>query len=98
MKKNKFSKIMKNLSAKNNEGKNDFSASLRPFGTHNSRYLQGLRHILLRYRYGESQISANVVQHILLSLLKIDNFFASPRQWREVFPSFIQQNKFLSYK
>lgn len=51
---------MKNLSAKNNEEKNDFSASLRPFGTHNSRYLQGLRHILLRYRYGERQISANV--------------------------------------
>ena len=52
---------MKNLSAKNNEEKNDFSASLRPFGTHNSRYLQGLRHILLRYRYGERQISANVI-------------------------------------
>jgi len=51
---------MKKLSAKNNEQKNDFSASLRPFGTHNSRYLQGLRHILLRYRYGERQISANV--------------------------------------
>ena len=50
---------MKKLSAKNNEQKNDFSASLRPFGTHNSRYLQGLRHILLRYRYGERQISAN---------------------------------------
>ena len=30
---------MKNLSAKNNEEKNDFSASLRPFGTHNSHYL-----------------------------------------------------------
>lgn len=54
---------MKNLSAKNNEEKNDFSASLRPFGTHNSRYLQGLRHILLRYRYGERQISANVSRH-----------------------------------
>lgn len=54
---------MKNLSAKNNEEKNDFSASLRPFGTHNSRYLQGLRHILLRYRYGERQISANVSGH-----------------------------------
>ena len=52
---------MKNLSAINNEEKNDFSASLRPFGTHNSRYLQGLRHILLRYRYGERQISANVI-------------------------------------
>jgi len=59
---------MKNLSAKNNEEKNDFSASLRPFGTHNSRYLQGLRHILLRYRYGERQISANVVGHVIISL------------------------------
>ncbi len=55
---------MKKLSAKNNEQKNDFSASLRPFGTHNSRYLQGLRHILLRYRYGERQISANVIGNI----------------------------------
>jgi len=55
---------MKKLSAKNNEQKNDFSASLRPFGTHNSRYLQGLRHILLRYRYGERQISANVVRQL----------------------------------
>lgn len=59
-----FGNSMKNLSAKNNEEKNDFSASLRPFGTHNSRYLQGLRHILLRYRYGERQISANVSGYI----------------------------------